>query len=55
MKRILARLTPEQRERYEQECKTAPRHYRTGRLYDPARAEIAEQILLHDHLKEGHI
>jgi len=45
VRRILARLNPEQRARYEEECKEAPRHYRSGRLYDTARAEIAERIL----------
>jgi hypothetical protein len=51
VRRILARLTPEQWERYEAECKEAPRH-RNGKLYDRARAEIAERILLEDARKE---
>ena len=50
---VLARLTPEQRERYEEECAKAPRHHRTGRLYDRARAEIAERILYEDAKKGG--
>jgi hypothetical protein len=47
VRRILARLTAEQRERYEAECVNAPRH-RNGKLYDTARARIAERILLED-------
>ena len=46
--RLLARLGPEQRKRYEAACKAAPRH-RNGKLYDDARAQIAERILLEDH------
>ncbi len=42
--KLLARLTPEQRARYERECRVAPRH-RSGKLYDSARAAIAERIL----------
>ena len=45
VRRILVRLTPDQRKRYEAECRTAPRH-RNGKLYDAARAAIAERILL---------
>jgi GrpB-like predicted nucleotidyltransferase (UPF0157 family) len=51
VRRILARLTPEQRERYEAECRVAPRHYRSGKLYDHAKAEIAERILLQARLE----
>ena len=47
VRRILVRLSPEQRVRYEAECRTAPRH-RNGKLYDAARAEIAERIMLLD-------
>lgn len=46
---VLARLTPAQRERYEAECKTAPRHHRTGKLYDVDRARIAERIMYEDN------
>ena len=53
VQRILARLTPEQRERYEEECRKAPRHYRSGKLYDTARAAIAERILLEDAREEA--
>ena len=45
VRRILVRLTPEQRKVYEERCKTWPRH-RNGKLYDGAKARIAEQILL---------
>ena len=45
VRRILARLTPEERKRYEAECERAPRH-RNGKLYDDARARIAERIML---------
>lgn len=48
VKRVLARLTPSQRERYEAACKIAPRRTRNGRLYDAAKAEIAERIMLED-------
>ena len=47
VRKILVRLTPAQRERYEAECKVAPRH-RNGKLYDTAKARIAERILLED-------
>ena len=50
VRRILARLTPEQRERYEAECKQAPRH-RNGKLYDTARARIAERIMLEGRVR----
>ena len=48
--KLLARLTPEQRARYERECRVAPRH-RSGKLYDGARAEIAERILYEAAMK----
>jgi hypothetical protein len=51
VRRILARLTPEQRERYEEACMTAPRH-RNGKLYDEARAAIAERIMYEDRITE---
>lgn len=47
--RLLARLTPEQRIRYELACRTAPRHYSSGKLYDGAKAKIAERILYEDY------
>ena len=48
--KVLARLTPKQRELYEKECRSAPRH-RTRKLYDGARAEIAERILYEAAMK----
>ena len=52
VRRILARLTPEQRERYEKACATEVwlRH-RNGRLYDTDRARIAERILYVDYME----
>jgi len=50
--RLLARLTPEQRARYEKACSEAPRHEHSGKLYDGARAAIAERILYADALRE---
>lgn len=46
--RVLARLNEDQRRGYVEECKAAPR-YPNGRLYDRARMEIAERIMLEDH------
>ena len=46
--RLLARLTPDQRARYEAECTKAPRHHHSGKLYDDAKAAIAERIMLDD-------
>ena len=43
--RLLARMNPNQRARYEAACRLAPRHHRSGKLYDLAKAEIAERIL----------
>jgi hypothetical protein len=48
--RLLARLTPDQRRRYEEACSKAPRHHKSGKLYDRAKAEIAERILYQDSL-----
>ena len=48
VKRLLCRLNADQRRRYEEACKTAPRHHNSGKLYDSARAEIAERILYED-------
>ncbi|HAM56007.1 MAG TPA: hypothetical protein DDX89_04650 [Candidatus Omnitrophica bacterium] len=48
--RLLARLTAEQRQRYEEACRTAPRHPHSGKLYDRAKAEIAERILYEDRI-----
>lgn len=49
VRKLLARLTADQRRRYEEACRVAPRH-RNGRLYDGAKAAIAERILLEDRL-----
>jgi len=46
--RLLARMNPDQRARYEAACRIAPRHYRSGKLYDGAKAGIAERILYDD-------
>ena len=47
-KRLVAKLTPEQRERYEAACAAAPRHSHSGKLYDGAKAAIAERIMYED-------
>lgn len=52
VRRILTRLTQDQRRRYEEACKVAARHHSSGRLYDSARARIAERIMYEDHQKE---
>lgn len=49
---LLARLTPDQRARYEAACRVAPRHHRSGKLYDGAKAEIAERILYDDAMAQ---
>lgn len=53
VRRILRRLTPEQRERYEEACEreTELRH-RNGKLYDDARAVIAERIIYEDRVAD---
>lgn len=48
--RLLARLTPIQRARYEAACRSAPRHHRSGKLYDGMKAAIAERILYEESL-----
>lgn len=48
VRKILARLNPEQRKRYEELCR-----HRNRRLYARERAEIAERILLEDAWKEA--
>lgn len=47
---LLARLTPAQRLRYEAACRAAPRHPHSGKLYDGAKAAIAERILYEDSI-----
>ena len=51
VQRLLARLTPEQRVRYEAEMRKRPGDYRTGKKYDHLKAEVAERILLEDSRK----
>lgn len=51
VKAILCRLNADQRRRYEEACKAAPRHHNSGKLYDGAKAEIAERILYEDSLR----
>lgn len=46
--RLLARLTPAQRARYEDACEHAGRHEHSGKLYDGEKARIAERILYED-------
>lgn len=49
--RLLARLTPEQRARYEAEMAKRPGHWRNGKKYDGLKAEVAERILYEDARK----
>ncbi len=42
---LLARLTREQRMKYEEECKDPIHKHRNGKLYDGEKAAIAERIL----------
>lgn len=51
--RLVARLSPAQRLRYEAECRKAPRDHRSGKLYDGEKARIAERILYEDAAKGG--
>jgi len=48
--RLLARLTPLQRARYEADMATRPGHYRTRKKYDRLKAEVAEHILYEDRV-----
>ena len=48
--RLLARLTPAQRARYEAEMAKRPGDYRTGKKYDRLKAEVAEHILYEDRV-----
>lgn len=48
--RLLARLTPEQRARYEVEMRKRPGDYRTGKKYDRLKAEVAERIMYEDRV-----
>ena len=49
--RLLARLTSDQRKRYESEMAKELGHWRTGRKYDGLKAEVAERIMLEDAKK----
>lgn len=53
VKRLVRLLTPDQRVRYEVECRTAPRYGHNRRLYDGEKARIAERILYNDAPKLG--
>lgn len=46
--RLLARLSPDQRRRYEAEMARRPGHHRSGKKYDHLKAEVAERILYED-------
>jgi hypothetical protein len=49
--RLLARLTPDQRRRYEAEMGQTPGHHSTGKKYDSLKARVAERIMLEDARK----
>ena len=51
--KLLARLTPDQRRRYEEACRTAPREGAHQRLFDGEKARIAERILYEESLGAG--
>lgn len=42
---LLARMTPAERAEYEKRCAKAPRHHTHGKLYDDAKARIAERVM----------
>ena len=44
----MARLTPEQRRRYEAAMREAAGDARSGKKYDGLKAQVAERILLED-------
>lgn len=48
--RLLARLTPAQRIRYEAAMRKAPAHPYSGKKYDRLKAEVAERILYEDRV-----
>lgn len=43
--RLLARLTPAERQQYETEMRRQPGHYHSGKKYDGLKAEIAERVM----------
>lgn len=49
--RLLARLTPAQRERYEREMRAEDGHHSTGKKYDGLKAQVAERIMYEDSRK----
>lgn len=49
--RLLARLSPDQRRRYEEEMRQALGHWHSGKKYDLQKAQVAERILLDDARK----
>lgn len=49
--RLLARLTPDQRKRYEAEMAKAVGHHRNGKKYDGQKAAVAERIMYEDAKK----
>lgn len=48
--RLLARLTPDQRKRYEAEMRRQPGHHASGKKYDGLKAQVAERILYEEAL-----
>lgn len=49
---IIRKLTPDQRERYEAACATNTDLRFNGRLFDDAKAKIAERILYEDYVAD---
>lgn len=48
VRRLLASLTPDQRQRYEAAMRLEPGHHRSGKKYDGLKARVAERIKLQD-------
>ena len=48
--RLLARLTPAQRARYEAEMRKRPGDAHSGKKYDRLKAEVAERIIYEDRV-----
>lgn len=53
--RLLARLSPDQRRRYEEQMRHEAGHYRSGKKYDGLKAAVAERILYEDAKQEGRV
>lgn len=49
--RLLARLSPDQRKRYEEQMRKEMGWYSNGKKYDRLKAKVAERILYEDALK----